>query len=522
MDGGQRGREVSPAHGNTSVLELSFSVARGANADDPRKYQAFVANQALAKVGRALDNNPMYCPNDVGPLSAGNKIGPREMINVSASRKKHTLGEIDKFFNKETRPDSGIKAFGTDTASIILPSLPETERRVLSKIAQKNIPTSYASLLLKENSFIQWMQLSVGTPVHIWFQYFLKDTLECGGSAILDNLCRKIQHKLLEITVKSLKQRKNDTYSFEYGLHEYYRSIDFAHLYWEEAPRRLANNHAGCVILCIVLGEIHLRWVKDAFRSDRRHRNRELFYKVSTHALTPAEKNNEVNSFVGWSIASTLKLVNVKDDKTTDSEKVKMLEVIKQILKSMIIRERNIDAEYMSKYYDTNMLLYNQGGLALITKEYFEWAKQLMDEARLNFTENHIDTDPHNSFGIAEKFIMKNNTLRSAFVSLCCKYSGVNDVSAIRTVYDIFVPKVLHARFAVVFRDWKMKYVSKVGDVGLRAKLKATVDKKKAAKGRRDDTDNTQPAKKMKPCLDSGFDDELANHDIVYNIPNQP
>ena len=147
-----------------------------------------------------------------------------------------------------------------------------------------------------------------------------------------------------------------------------------------------------------------------------------------------------------------------------------------------------------------------------------------MDEARLNFTENHIDTDPHNSFGIAEKFIMKNNTLRSAFVSLCCKYSGVNDVSAIRTVYDIFVPKVLHARFAVVFRDWKMKYVSKVGDVALRAMLKATADKKKAAKGRRDDTDNTQPAKKMKsqPCLDSEFDDELANHDIVYNVPNQP
>ena len=42
----------------------------------------------------------------------------------------------------------------------------------------------------------------------------------------------------------------------------------------------------------------------------------------------------------------------------------------------------------------------------------------------------------------------------------------------------------------IAVRDWKMKYVSKVGDVGLRAKLKATVNKKKAAKGRRDDTNN--------------------------------
>ena len=132
--------------------------------------------------------------------------------------------------------------------------------------------------------------------------------------------------------------------------------------------------------------------------------------------------------------------------------------------------------------------------------------------------------DPHNSFGIAEKIVMNNNSLRSAFVLLCIKYSGVHDASVIRTVYDMFVPKALHARFAVVFRDWKMKYVSKSGDVALRALLKATVDKKKAAKGRRDDTDNTQPAKKMKsqPCLDSEFDDELANHDIVYNVPNQP
>jgi hypothetical protein len=78
----------------------------------------------------------------------------------------------------------------------------------------------------------------------------------------------------------------------------------------------------------------------------------------------------------------------------------------------------------------------------------------------------------------------------------------------------------------IAVRDWKMKYVSKVGDVGLRAKLKATVNKKKAAKGRRDDTNNIYPTSKEKmksqPCLDSEFDDELANHDIVYNVPNQP
>ena len=165
----------------------------------------------------------------------------------------------------------------------------------------------------------------------------------------------------------------------------------------------------------------------------------------------------------------------------------------------------------MTKYYDTNMYLYNEGGLTLIQKHFFEWAKQLMTNIRLTFTENTIDIDPHNCFGIAERVVMSDKSIRSTFISLCSKHSHTNNIKAMNNVYNMFVPKAIHARFAVVFRQWKEKNCSKLGDVALRTKLKAGT-KKDAAKERRDDTEQSTKKCKTQPSPDS-------NDDIVV-LPN--
>ena len=45
------------------------------------------------------------------------------------------------------------------------------------------------------------------------------------------------------------------------------------------------------------------------------------------------------------------------------------------------------------------------------------------------------------------------------------------------SVYPVFLRKVVHARFAVVFRAWKEQHVKKNGSVTLRQKLKVQSDK---------------------------------------------
>ena len=42
------------------------------------------------------------------------------------------------------------------------------------------------------------------------------------------------------------------------------------------------------------------------------------------------------------------------------------------LLSSMFMREREMDDEYLKKYYDAHMSLLNKGGLTLVNKHYFE------------------------------------------------------------------------------------------------------------------------------------------------------
>lgn len=52
---------------------------------------------------------------------------------------------------------------------------------------------------------------------------------------------------------------------------------------------------------------------------------------------------------------------------------------------------------------------------------------------------------------------------------------------AIDEVYGIILQKIVHSRFAVVFRRWKEEHCQK-HDVSLRSKLKASVDTNKSSK----------------------------------------
>jgi hypothetical protein len=141
----------------------------------------------MSKVGTALDNNKMYCSESVGCLYVGKEIGPRQMIKFIAKRKGLTNNLINKYAEQKTHIDYRTKAFSADTTNAIIQStLGAVEKAVLSRLVQRTLPTSYATLLLKEDSFQQSMQLSIGTPMILSFQHFLEDTLERGCSESFD------------------------------------------------------------------------------------------------------------------------------------------------------------------------------------------------------------------------------------------------------------------------------------------------------------------------------------------------
>ncbi|KAL7532996.1 hypothetical protein ACHAXR_004981 [Thalassiosira sp. AJA248-18] len=230
--------------------------------------------------------------------------------------------------------------------------------------------------------------------------------------------------------------------SYELDLQQFFCSEDFSLICYCDLPGRLGWNHGACVMMCMSLSEFFVGWLQHALKKVRRKKNPELFDIVPANCLTLSEQNNKVNSFLGWSIFSTLKR------KAYDGKSEKE-SVGKKILLSMMMREHNIDEDYMSKYYDPNMAMLNHGGLTLC--------------------------DPKNCFDKAENAIMKNQTIKLQFMELCRQHSGV--VSAeeeMAKVYAVFVPKTIHARFGVDLRRWKENKVKKNGQVDFRTKLKAT------------------------------------------------
>jgi len=175
---------------------------------------------------------------------------------------------------------------------------------------------------------------------------------------------------------------------------------------------------------------------------------------------------------MGWSIFSALK--KYRDDNEEENES-------KLLLSSMIILEEDADEEYLAKYYDTNMSMVNCGGLTLVSSYFFEWGKDAMEVIRNAFTQERMKQNLRSCFKDGKHLVMHNSSIHSKFESLCQSPSMNFQQDAIEEVYQIILRKMIHSRFAVVFRQWKEQHCQK-HDMSLRSNLKAGVDKNKKSK----------------------------------------
>ncbi|KAL7527064.1 hypothetical protein ACHAWF_006565 [Thalassiosira exigua] len=234
---------------------------------------------------------------------------------------------------------------------------------------------------------------------------------------------------------------------------------------------------------------MHTTWLKQALLDTRREHNPALFGTSVKSNLTSTEANSEVNRFLGWSTFSAMSTSFSKD--TSDHRKSR------KVVSCMILRERELTDEYVNEYYDPNMAMLNRGGLTLINSQFFKWGKKLMCAVRNAYSEDHITQDPQGSFGQAQDKVMSNDSLRSYFLALCRK-QGYKDQEVCTKVYNVLVRKTTHARFAVVFRNWKEKHIKKNGKVDFRTKLKAgsTAKSNTKVKNKRSTNDNSPSPKR--------------------------
>ena len=460
---------INPAHSNSSNIEAWFSYVRGMKADSATSYAALVASKDMLKATQAslsLKNNKMYSSAELGDFEDGNTIGPRELVKYHSNRKERAEEMV--VTREITYHEWITPAFSTDVdRCTLLSSLSEVECETLELLLKKELPNGYLAALLDEDMFRQRIRLAFDTPMESWFDRLINGTVEPDELEQFDKACQIMQDKIFELTVKTFENRKKkDDASYEYDLHQFHLSDDFADL-CQALPCSLADNRAGCVMIFISLSRMQNEWMRDALEKSRKSRNPELFHNTSNTTMTACEENSEVNRFIGWAVFSTLE--KFRADMPTNKK-------LRTVLCSMFLRGRDMNDEYISKYYDGHLTLLNLGGLTLINSRYFEWGKQAMHTIRSSFDENKINRDPQNAFDIGKRGVMEDERLKSQFISLC----DLNSQSDATEVYDTILSKAIHARFAVVFRHWKEANVKKHGQVAFRTGLKARSKKAKA------------------------------------------
>ena len=108
-----------------------------------------------------------------------------------------------------------------------------------------------------------------------------------------------------------------------------------------------------------------------------------------------------------------------------------------------------------------------------------------------------MDNDPKKAFRIAKKAVMENPTLTNYFAALCSQHSGLEGTKlkrALKLVYKMVLPNVIHSRFAVVFRLWKEMHVQSKDKHALRNVLKVGASNK----AKKDSTAKTPKKKTTK------------------------
>ena len=104
-----------------------------------------------------------------------------------------------------------------------------------------------------------------------------------------------------------------------------------------------------------------------------------------------------------------------------------------------------------------------------------------MDVLRSELCRNVMDNNSKHGFGIEKKAVLENESLLNYFKALCIQHSGLEGTNlemTVFTVYNMVLPKIIHSRFAVIFRRWKEIYVKSKDKLALRTDIKVEVSNK--------------------------------------------
>jgi hypothetical protein len=173
----------------------------------------------------------------------------------------------------------------------------------------------------------------------------------------------------------------------------------------------------------------------------------------------------EVNSFIGWAISDLIRKIlrligawTSKDEGRREEEDAKAKKEL-SFLKDLrwLHADAVLDKNYMRDCYSDQMMIQNNGGLALVDKHYFDFGKELMHLVSNAFTPMHIEKEGREALAKAWERVnegVEKLELKRKFLECASRFEDMNDQEKL-AMFEKMKEKVCNSRFNVATEAYK-------------------------------------------------------------------
>jgi hypothetical protein len=477
------------SHSNSSSIESVFALVRNMRRDTPQGFvsSASVQNSTDAIRLMAKFSKASYESGDVPDEDSPSK----SFVGRKDDQRLQKLREYMEVYNKRRASRSmGMPDFFETTDTTKLSS---AYNKLLQEIKQKVLPLIafdgfLGGVLLKDDDFVETMKSSFFTQNEEW--YYNLWNLDAGEERSFNATCSLIMSLLFQRLFEASQTSKKAALNSSYHYLVYKMMQDRNGESWKSLqnllPVCLWLQSPPICLLIMHLSDVLLTWVRDAMLQQAALKLSEVkkvelqqqkakygdYVAAQDNLREHAELIQNVQRFVGWAVFSLRrKLENQMSD---NEEKI-------DILDSMTVYHHEVvdDEEYMSLYYAKVDQLTNKGGLSLVAKPFFPFAKSLMKQV-VGFTyDQSFQQQGTEAIASAVQQLLENAQLKDLFWRALGQPSGylMNDTTQTSRllVFNAICKKTMNAWAGQISDRYKEictgRHVKTVANVALRVGL---------------------------------------------------
>ena len=358
------------------------------------------------------------------------------------------------------------------------------------------------SLLFERDEFQHWIQASAFNSSLETFDEIA--TLNSGDIKSFDSICRDIMGNLFNLLLATRLESKRSKMksSFEWQVFNFKKQLQCIQTFKKYLPNSLITQDRFVPYLIVdqlaeILRELYLEGSDNMMEITRATDALSTLHICSnidlgdcndvSHATNDLEGDiiaRQVLGLVGWAIKS----LNDKTHKQIfrlrrralliqkGNEVAQQIEDAESVAKFLAGKMRILhdeacqDETYRNKLYATYIQWLNQGGLTLVSNEFFDWGRLLIKVVGNSLKMENFRLRKNNCLKLAWRDISTNTELQLKFGDVAAKYLNCN---LIRSVHENLLRKVFNAYAGQVVKNIRAELKSKT-NCSFRGKLKAT------------------------------------------------